>query len=217
MKLRIFELPPIGTNAYLLIDEEEGNAALFDAPYGASDEVDRQLERFNAKLEGVWLTHGHWDHILDVHRFNAKDVPVWAHEADSFLIQHPESMMDYMIPGIQLHPGKIDRFAEEGSVLTILGHEVEVRHVPGHSQGSVAYVFGNGGFVISGDVVFAGSVGRTDLPGCDHETLMRSIRTQILTLDDSFVIYPGHGPRTTVAHERALNPFLQGFGRYGTR
>ena len=71
--------------------------------------------------------------------------------------------------------------------------------------------------MISGDVVFAGSVGRTDLPGCDHETLMRSIRTQMLTLDDSFVIYPGHGPRTTVAHERALNPFLQGFGRYGTR
>lgn len=217
MKLRIFELPPIGTNAYLLIDEDEGSAALFDAPYGASDEVDRQIERFNAQLEGVWLTHGHWDHILDVHRFNAKRVPVYAHESDAFLIQHPESMMDYMIPGIQLHPGKIDRYVEDGAKLTIMGQPVEVRHVPGHSQGSVAYVFSEGGFVISGDVVFAGSVGRTDLPGCDHETLMRSIRTQMLTLDDSFVIYPGHGPRTTVAHERALNPFLQGFGRYGTR
>ena len=209
IKLRIFELPPIGTNAYLLINETLGEAALFDAPFGAKEEVDKQLKRFGAKLTGLWLTHGHWDHMLDTHAFNDDFVPVYAHRGDEQFLKNPESMTAFSIPGMRIQPAKIDAFLRDNQELEIVGEKVKVLHVPGHSAGSVAFVFENLKWVISGDVIFAGSVGRTDLPGCSHQMLMNSITQKILPLDDEMVLYPGHGPKTTLGRERAYNPFIR--------
>lgn len=209
IKLRILELPPIGTNAYLLVNEETNEAALFDAPYGAKVEIGKLLERFGAKLTGVWLTHGHWDHMLDTHEYNAEGIRVYAHKADEMLINNPALMASFSIPGLEFVPANVDAYLEHGQELKILGQKVKVVHVPGHSPGSVAFIFTELKWVISGDVVFAGSVGRTDFPGCSHETLMSSVRDHILTLEDDFILYPGHGPKTTVGNERALNPYLR--------
>lgn len=211
LKLRIFELPPIGTNAYLLVDEQNGEAALFDAPFGAQEEVGKVLERTGLTLTGVWLTHGHWDHMLDAHAFNKAGIPVYGHQEDERFIQHPDLMASFSIPGMVFHPAKLDGYLKHGQQLEILGHSVEVRHVPGHSPGSVAFVFPTLKWVISGDVIFAGSVGRTDFPGCSHELLMQSIAAHILPLEDDVVLYPGHGPKTTLGKERSLNPFIRGY------
>lgn len=210
IKLRIFELPPIGTNAYLLIDEQQGEAALFDAPFGAQEEIDKQMKRFGLTLTGVWLTHGHWDHMLDAHAFNESGIPVYAHKDDEILINNPDVMASFSVPGMQFQSAKVDAYLEDGQELEILGEKVKVVHVPGHSAGSVAFIFDSLGWVFSGDVVFAGSVGRTDFPGCSHEILMESINKHILPLDDHMILYPGHGPKTTVGKERSLNPFLRG-------
>jgi hydroxyacylglutathione hydrolase len=209
IKLQIYELPPLGTNAYFMFDEQLGEAALFDAPFGAKDEVDKQLKRFGVTLTGVWLTHGHWDHMLDAHAFNKARVPVYAHKADEVMINRPDTMASFSIPGIQYNPARIDHYLENNEQLRILGEKVRVVHVPGHSAGSVAFVFEDLHWVISGDVIFAGSVGRTDFPGCSHEVLMNSISTNIMTLDDDTILYPGHGPKTTVGKERSLNPFIR--------
>ena len=211
LKLRILELPPIGTNAYLLINEESSEAALFDAPFGAKEEIGKLLERFSLALTGVWLTHGHWDHMLDAYAYNEEGIPVYGHKADEIMINQPDLMASFSIPGMKFEPAKLDGYLVAGQKLKILGQEVEILHVPGHSPGSVAFVFPELKWVISGDVVFAGSVGRTDFPGCSHEALMRSIQENILPLEDDFVLYPGHGPKTTVGSERNLNPFLRGY------
>jgi len=209
IKLRILELPPIGTNAYLLVNEDTKEAALFDAPYGAKEEIGKLLERFEARLTGVWLTHGHWDHMLDTHAYNAQGVPVYAHKADEMLINNPALMASFSIPGLEFLPAKVDGYLEHGQELKIVGQNVKVVHVPGHSPGSVAFIFPELKWVISGDVVFAGSVGRTDFPGCSHEVLMQSIKAHILTLENEMILYPGHGPKTKVGSERTLNPFLR--------
>jgi hydroxyacylglutathione hydrolase len=210
IKLRIMELPPIGTNAYLLINEHSGEAALIDAPYGAKDECDRQMARFGTTLVGVWLTHGHWDHMLDAHAFNKAGIPVYAHKQDEFLINNPEVMASFSIPGLKFQPASIQGFLHHGQELEILGDTVKILHVPGHSPGSIAFQFNQARWIFSGDVVFAGSVGRTDFPGCSHEVLMESIRTNLLPLADDWTLFPGHGAKTTIGIERANNPFIRG-------
>jgi hydroxyacylglutathione hydrolase len=209
LKLRIFELPPIGTNAYLLTNEATGEAALFDAPFGAKQEVDRHLEKSGGNLVGVWLTHGHWDHILDAHLFNEAGIPVYAHLDDEYLIKNPDVMASFSVPGIVFQAATINGFLESDSTIDILGQKTRILHVPGHSSGSIAFYFETMGWLISGDVVFSGSVGRTDFPGCSHQQLMTSIKTHVLSLADETILYPGHGPKTTVGKERHLNPFLR--------
>ncbi len=210
LKLRIFELPPIGTNAYLLINETAKEAVLFDAPYGAYEEVCKQLDKAGVSLSAVYLTHGHWDHILDAYRFNEAGVPVYAHNGDHLLYQSPEVMASFSLPGIEYHAVTIDYWIDHGQKIKILGQEARVLHVPGHSPGSVVFHFPKESWAVSGDVVFAGSIGRTDFPGCSHTELIQSINDHVLTMDDAVILYPGHGPKTTVGHERRLNPYLNG-------
>jgi hydroxyacylglutathione hydrolase len=106
--------------------------------------------------------------------------------------------------------GKVDEFVQEGQTLQLLNQQVEVRHVPGHSPGSVLFYFRDFGFAVSGDAIFAGGIGRTDFPGCCRELLEASIVEQIYTLPDETVLLPGHGPRTTVGQEKKTNPFVRG-------
>ncbi|AWT60523.1 MAG: putative hydrolase [Candidatus Moanabacter tarae] len=210
MEILKFELPPIGTNAYLLLNEASRKAVLFDAPLEAWSTFSRVLKDKKCELEALYLTHGHWDHILDVAKFAKQGVKIYGHREDECLIRSPARMADFAVPGIEISPGRVDHFLEDGDQIEILGNLAEVRHVPGHSAGSILFFLPGLRVSFSGDAIFAGSIGRTDFPGCSFELLAKSIREKIYTLPDETIIYPGHGPETTVGEEKRNNPFLRG-------
>lgn len=200
---------PIQTIGYLLTDSATGEAVLVDAPEGVWGKVQPLLAQEGCALKELWLTHGHWDHTQDAACIKrATGAIVRAHRADQALIETPEVMAAYLMPGLELEPEKIDAFVEGGDRLQALGRDFEVRHVPGHCPGNVLFHQAEARVALVGDALFNGGVGRWDLPGGDFATLERSIRTQIYTLPDETVVLPGHGPRTTVADEKDGNPFV---------
>jgi glyoxylase-like metal-dependent hydrolase (beta-lactamase superfamily II) len=210
VQIQTFPLPPLDTNAYLLTAPGRDDAVLVDAPPGALAAIAPALAKSGRHLTALLLTHGHWDHMADAAACRAAGAVVYAHTADRDWIEKPMQQADFMLPGLDIEPAKIDHFLTPGQILEIAGLHFEVRHVPGHAPGNVLFysVADNAAFV--GDAIFAGSVGRPDLPGGDWPQLENSIRTQIYTLPGGTVIYPGHGPTTTVAHERATNRFVRG-------
>ncbi|MDH3497083.1 MAG: MBL fold metallo-hydrolase [Gemmatimonadota bacterium] len=195
-------------NCYVVADRAAGDAVLVDP----GEEADLFLARLRTErltLRAVWLTHAHLDHVAGVAAIKeATGVPIWLHADDRPLYdaapQQARVLLGLDLPALP----PPDRAIVPGEPLRVGAVEFEVRHVPGHSPGSVALV--GDGVALVGDAVFAGSVGRTDLPGGDSETLLTSIRDQLLTLPDETVLYPGHGPETTVGRERRTNPFLTG-------
>lgn len=217
MKIHVLPAGPIQTNAYLLTAPERGEAVLIDAPGAIWAEIEPLLADTKCKLTELWLTHGHWDHMQGgaevVSQTGAK---VRAHADDRILIETPEVMKHFMGEDLGLKPVKVDMWVGQGDKFAALGVEVEVRHVPGHCPGNVLFYFaGNknakaAGAAFVGDALFASSVGRTDLPGGSFEQLERSIREQIYTLPDETIVFPGHGPRTSVGNEKQTNPYVQG-------
>ncbi len=194
-------------NCYILADPETGDAVIID-PGEDSDLFLRRMETEGFTLRAVWLTHAHLDHILGV-----KDVversgaPLHMHPADRPLYDGIAEQGAWL--GVQApQPPAPDHDLAHGDALQLGGLELEVRHVPGHSPGSVAFV--GHGVAIVGDAIFAGSVGRVDLPGGDGGTLLASIRDQLMTLPDETIVYSGHGPETTIGAERRANPFVTG-------
>lgn len=212
LQIDTFELPPIGTNAFLVRRSGSTGAVVVDAPLNAFATVERILVREGLRLEALLLTHGHWDHILDAHRFNAFGTTVYGNEGDRALFETPELMRSFSIPALEMNPVTIDRWLEDGDELKLLGTRVEVRAVPGHAPGSLLFYFPNEGVAFSGDAIFRGSIGRYDLPLGDFPTLERSIRERIYTLPEETVLYPGHGPATTVGEEMRSNPFVRAIG-----
>lgn len=202
-----FLAPTFAQNAYLVGDEASGAAVAID-PGGAAQEMARALEAGGASLEAILLTHAHYDHLEGVpvlgERFGA---PVRLPRGDRLLYAHVgEQARMFGLPDVRLP--EPDEDLEAGAVVRFGGSELEVRAAPGHSPGHVVLVAHAAGVAFVGDVVFLGSIGRTDLPGGDFSTLIRSIREQVLTLPDETVLFSGHGPPTTVGHERVANPFL---------
>jgi len=209
MNVHVLPSGPIATNAYLLTAPELREAVLVDAPGGVWPLVAPLLAAERCRLGEIWLTHGHWDHTQGGPEVvAATGARVRAHEADRLLIEHPEVMEMFMIPGMRQGALKIDLLVQPGQRWTALGETVEVRHVPGHCPGNVLFYFAAGRTAFVGDALFHSGVGRTDLPGGSLEVLERSIREQIFTLPDDTVVYPGHGPETTVGAEREGNPFV---------
>lgn len=210
MKLHVIPAGPIQTNAYLLADTSRGEAVLIDAPDGIWPEIESILEEDKCRLVELWITHGHWDHTQGaaevVRRTGAK---VRAHEADRTLIETPEVMKVFLGRGIELEPVKVDLWVSQGDRFESLGRTIEVRHVPGHCPGNVLFYLPDAEAAFVGDALFAGSVGRTDLPGGSMAVLAQSIRNQIYTLPPTTKVYPGHGPATTVAREQATNPHVR--------
>ena len=212
LQIDTFELPPIGTNAYLIRRDGSEKAVVVDAPLNAFATVERILVREGLRLEALLLTHGHWDHMLDGHRFNAFGTTVYGNEGDRALFETPDVMRTFSIPGLAMHAVTIDRWLEDGDELTLLGTRVQVRAVPGHAPGSLLFYFPAEGVAFSGDAIFRGSIGRYDLPFGNFPTLERSIRERIYTLPEETVLYPGHGPTTTVGEEMRSNPFVRANG-----
>jgi len=207
VKVHAFMVGPLQSNSYLLADEVTREAALFD-PGMESEPVADVLARERLTVTAIINTHGHFDHVFGNAYFKAKTgAPLLMHRADLDLVKRLEEQSLYF--GFRATPSPPpDRFLEEGDEVRVGGIRLRVLHTPGHSPGGICLVTDGTAFV--GDTLFAGSIGRTDLPGGSAETLLTSIREKLLTLPDDTVIYPGHGPATTIGHERRHNPFLTG-------
>lgn len=209
MKIESLTVGPLAENCYLVIDETTNRAVLIDP----GDEPDRILEAVRASgavLEGIWLTHAHFDHVgaiagvLRAHR-----IPVHMHPLDAPVLA---VAVDFALRyGIRIdEPPAADQELAEGDRLQVGSRVLEVLHVPGHAPGHVA--FQGDGVVFGGDCLFAGSIGRTDIPYGDRETLDASL-VRLVSLGDELTVYPGHGPPTTIGRERRSNPFLLGAAR----
>lgn len=199
-------------NCYIVADTQERRAALID-PGEEADLFLRRLDTEGWALEAIWLTHAHLDHILGVPGVVQRyPVPVYLHPADRALYAAAPEQAAWL--GVRAAtPPPPDREFAHGDIVSVGDLRFEVRHVPGHSPGSVALV--GEGMAFVGDALFAGSIGRTDLPGGDFEQLLASIREQLLSLPDHTIVYAGHGPETTVGRERRTNPFLTGAAQLG--
>ena len=207
MKITTLGLGPLQTNAYRL-DVAPDRFLLVDAPHGAWAEVKRAQQN-GAICGAVLLTHGHWDHLVDLHHFCAADIPVIAHPADREWIEDPARMAQFLPFYLDLKPAKVTRWVEHGECFEDSGHRFEILHVPGHAPGNIAFYHAGEKAVFAGDALFQGSIGRYDLPGADGRQLVTAIREVLYGLPPETVVYPGHGPTTTIGEEMRSNPFVQ--------
>jgi hydroxyacylglutathione hydrolase len=206
--LRRFEGGPFQENAYLVACPETGTAAAID-PGGGTDLLIEALEREDWTLSSIILTHAHLDHVdgIPLLRRVRPDVPILLHPLDGPLYAAaPEQATLFGLELPSLPP--VDRNLMPGETLRIGTAELTVEFAPGHAPGHVILRSEQEGLALVGDVIFRGSIGRTDLPGGDTRTLLSSIRERILTLPDETRLFPGHGPDTTVGAERRTNPFI---------
>lgn len=197
-------------NCYLVVDEDAGECAIVD-PGEEAGLILHKVEATGAKPVAIWLTHAHLDHVLGVPKIVAETgAPVWLHPADRPLYDAvPQQATWFGLPAPPHLPAP-DRSFTHGEAVCVGALRFDVRHTPGHSPGSVCLVAPEAGIALGGDVLFAGSIGRTDLPGGDFETLIGSIERELLPLPDDTILYSGHGPETTIGRERRSNPFLTG-------
>jgi hydroxyacylglutathione hydrolase len=210
LEILTYPLGPIQTNCYLLLNRE-GECLVVD-PGEEGDRIIAEIEKVNAKPLAILLTHAHFDHIgaVDTVRNHFK-IPVHIHEAEKDWLENPDLNGSSRYPGLPLVKNRAaDHILSEGD-LQIGSFQLEVRHTPGHSPGSVSFIFNEAHMAVVGDTLFRGSIGRTDLSGGNTNLLLQSIHDKLLTLDDETVIYPGHGPSTTPWEEKDMNPFLNGF------
>ena len=206
MIFKTFVVGPLEVNCYILGCERSGEGIVID-PGDDAPEVLEALKDAQLSLKYILNTHGHFDHIGGVKRIKeATGAPFLLHEADLFLVEAltEQAMMFGMEP--QESP-EVDGFLNDGDEVDFGSYRVLVVHTPGHSPGGVCFHMGDKLF--SGDTLFAGSIGRTDLMGGSYEGLIRSVRTRILPLGDEVRVYPGHGPETTIGWEQLYNPFLR--------
>jgi glyoxylase-like metal-dependent hydrolase (beta-lactamase superfamily II) len=199
-------------NCYLVADRRTRDAVIID-PGEEPSMFLAELDTRGWTLRGIWLTHAHIDHIMGVEAVRrATGAPIHLHPLDRPIYDALPQFGSWV--GLQLDPPPPPDVAlQHGVPLRVGQFEFDVRFTPGHSPGSVSFVGHD--MVFGGDVLFNGSVGRTDLPGGDPATLMASIQTQFLSLPDSTVVHSGHGPATTIGVERLTNPFLTGAFRLG--
>lgn len=205
----VIPVTPFQQNCSLVFDRRSMLGAVID-PGGDVERIRRTIDAHGVSVEKIMLTHGHIDHVGGAAELAAAlGVPVIGpHEADRPLIARVrEQGASFGLSGAM--PVEPDQWLEDGDKVDFAGRVFDVLHCPGHAPGHVVFFDPELRFAISGDVLFAGSVGRTDLPGGDHATLIRSIREKLLPLGDDVTFLPGHGPASTLGHERQTNPFLQ--------
>ncbi len=207
--IQVVPVTPFGQNCSIAWSQETRRGVVVD-PGGDLDLIRAAIETAGVAIDAILLTHGHIDHAGAA--ADLKDeigvAIIGPHEADAPLLARLEEQgRQYGLDGVRnVTP---DRFLRDGETVEIAGVTFDVLHCPGHSPGSVVFASSALRFAFMGDVLFKGSVGRTDLPGGSHETLLRSIRDKILPLGDDVSFLPGHGPGSTIGEERVSNPFLR--------
>jgi glyoxylase-like metal-dependent hydrolase (beta-lactamase superfamily II) len=198
-----YELGPIGTNCYVVCADRGASEAVVIDPGDEAARLRLELARLGARCAAILITHGHWDHLGGVadlaERTGAK---VYMPEVERITLERPHEVF----PGVSIRAYRPDVLLEGGETLELAGISFQTLTVPGHSPGHLAYYAD--GCLFSGDVLFAGSVGRTDLPFGDWDTLVESIRTLTERFPPDTVVHSGHGPATTLGAELARNPFL---------
>lgn len=223
-----FAAQAFGTNCYVLAPAAGSECVIVDPGIGVVDRLDEIMREHRLKPVAVLLTHGHLDHVYSVTPVcGTRDVPAYIHGDDAYRLADPLSTLDPLLVAMfEQQFGAAAKWSEpddvrritDGSVLELAGLRMTIDHAPGHTEGSVMFRLPgtvDGGadaaeLCVSGDVLFAGSIGRTDLPGGDHAAMLRSLALKVLPLRDDTRVLPGHGPATTIGRERATNPFLQG-------
>ena len=214
-----------GTNCYVLAPAAGEECLVVDPGVGILDSLDSALRDHRVRPAAVLLTHGHLDHVYSVTPVcGSRGVPAYVHGEDRYRLADPLSLLDPMVVAmLEQQFGTKASWTEpddikplfDGAELPLAGLTVRVDHAPGHTEGSVLFRLpgdgsGSAATCVSGDVLFAGSIGRTDLAGGDYGAMLRSLATKILPLPDDTVVLPGHGPATTIGAERSTNPFLRG-------
>ncbi|MCH7229835.1 MBL fold metallo-hydrolase [Glycomyces sp. L485] len=206
-----------GTNCYVLADGRGSECVVVDPGIGIAPRLEDVLAERRLKPVAVVLTHGHLDHTFSVAPVcGANDVPAYIHSGDAHLLEDPTRGFG---PGTSAmfgtgldwtEPDDVEILAD-GGVFELAGMRFRADHAPGHTEGSTMFHTGDGAnpHTLTGDVLFAGAIGRTDLPGGSDDQMWDSLKHKVLPLDDEVVVLPGHGPRTTMATERATNPYLK--------
>ena len=207
----IHEILPVGAlqcNCSIFGDEQSREAIVID-PGDEIGQILAILQRHQLKVKAIIITHAHIDHIGGAEKLKtATGAPVYMNQNDQPLYDHLDMQAGWL--GMPTpRRTEIDVDAREGGKVELGAAEFQVLHTPGHTQGSISMWIPSEGKVVAGDTLFFDSIGRTDLPGGDGRQILRSIRDKLLVLPDSAVVVPGHGPNTTIARERAENPFLQ--------
>jgi len=195
------EVGPMGANCYIVADKTTKNAFLID-PGGEPDRIKDALKKNGLNLKFIINTHGHGDHILGNGYF---DVPVYAHRLEKDFLTDPNKNLSGMF-GFFFKSPKASKLLDDEEKIFLDNLKLQIIHTPGHTPGGISIKLDE--VVFTGDTLFAGGIGRTDLPEGSEEALLRSIREKLFSLGDEVVIYPGHGPESTIGEERRSNPFL---------
>ncbi len=205
MKYESIIVGPLETNCYFVFCPETLDCAIVD-PGAEANNIIRMISEKNFKPTLLLNTHGHIDHIGANRDIKEKfDIPLYIHSADGPMLESVlQSEMGLFLGATDSPPA--DHFFKDGEEIKIGKSVLKVIHTPGHSQGSVSFL--SDGFLLSGDTLFCGGVGRTDLPGGSWQEMVSSIKDKILTLPDEMIVLPGHGPHTTVGQEKNSNPFI---------
>lgn len=209
MRLERFPIGTIETNCYLIYNEETKELLIVD-PADAPALVFEHIENNGLKPIGILLTHGHFDHITGVTKWQEKypDIVIYAGENEREMLENPDLNMTHRwgSEGISL----LDvTYLKDGEVINLIGEEIKVIWTPGHTYGGVEFYFENEKVLISGDSLFKGTVGRTDLPTGSNTALKTSLMEKICILPDDVRVFPGHGEATTIKEEKEINPFLR--------
>ena len=204
----MFTVGPVQENCYVFRRDGSDRALIVD-PGDEAPKLLSAIESLGVQLDGILLTHTHFDHVGAVAPVaKATGAEVWVPEIEKPVLADIMSFVPWSGFG-PYESWDAEHTLRGGEKLELAGFEIDVIFTPGHSPGHVTYSFADERALLSGDVLFQGSIGRTDLPGGDHAQMLASLRDKLLTRDDATVVLPGHGPATTIGRERASNPFLQ--------
>jgi hydroxyacylglutathione hydrolase len=206
MYLDVFDRNPYGTNCWLLAADDHDDAVVVDPGFEPGT-VRAMLDSVGKRPSAVLLTHAHADHAASAGDVAGTEIPVYVHADDALAFTDPDAWARG--PGVRLSEVPDLRTFTDGDRLSFGGVDIEVLHTPGHTPGSSCFRVGGDVLLFSGDLIFAGAIGRSDFPYSDPEAMQESLR-RFLTLPDGLRTLPGHGPETTVGRERASNPFLVG-------
>ncbi|MDA8121769.1 MAG: MBL fold metallo-hydrolase [Deltaproteobacteria bacterium] len=209
VRVHVLEVGPLAVACYIVEHVADRKAAVID-PGGDGEAILGEIGKLGISVDGILLTHGHFDHVGAVALLREKTgAKVRIHKADVKRMKSARTqglMFGLRIPDTP----DPDALVEEGDRVAVAGLEFLVVHTPGHTPGCVSYLLEREKMAFVGDLIFAGSIGRTDLPGGDYDTLIRAVREKIFVLPDDTALFPGHGPATTVGEEKRSNPFFTG-------